>query len=280
MTINTKPIIAGTLQFDVKTGDVDTNLASAVEGIHRLGKEGTRIAVLPELWSCGFDRPESIRKKAEHTSQIVETLSKLAIKYQMIIAGSLPEKSGDSLFNTSFLIDIDGTVAGRYRKIHLFSYIDEDKFFTAGNQAVVCSTSCGPIGLMICYDLRFPELCRSLAIQGARMVLISAQWPESRISDWDTLLAARAIENQMFIVASNRVGKDGDLLFNGHSRIISPNGTVLSSISNKAGETTAQIDFNEIEKIRLRFDCLKERMPAAYTPWGTDPYSAGTKKNK
>ena len=118
---------------------------------------------------------------------------------------------------------------------------------------------------MTCYDLRFPELCRSLALAGARMVIVSAQWPGSRIAHWDTLLAARAIENQIFMAASNRVGKDGDLTFNGHSQILSPNGEVLARIIDQTAETTAQINFSEIDMIRKRFDCLKERVPAAYT---------------
>jgi len=265
MTKNPETIIAGILQFDVQTGDINTNLTSVINGIHRLSEKGAQITVLPELWSCGFDNPGVLIKHAGKTPQIIETLSTLAQKHRMIIAGSLPEKSGDRLYNTMVVIDKDGAITGQYRKIHLFSFINEDKAFSAGNQAVVCDTSCGPIGLMICYDLRFPELCRALAIAGARIVIVSAQWPESRITHWETLLQARAIENQIFIAASNRVGRDGDLAFNGHSQIISPDGAVLASIIDQASEKSALINFNEIEIIRNRFDFIKERMPSAYT---------------
>lgn len=117
---------------------------------------------------------------------------------------------------------------------------------------------------MICFDLRFPELCRTLAIQGARIVLISAQWPQPRILHWDALLTARAIENQLFIVASNRVGKSGGLTFNGHSQIISPDGKLLSRIIDHPAETAARINFDEIDTLRNRFDCLSQRIPAAY----------------
>jgi len=265
MKKNPKTIIAGVLQFDVKSGDIDANLTSVTNGIARLGEKGSHIAVLPELWSAGFGSPSQLILQAEKTPQILETLSQFAKKHHMIIAGSLPEKDGDGLYNTMMIIDKDGTMAGTYRKIHLFSSIGEDKAFFPGNQAVVCNTSCGLIGLMTCYDLRFPELCRSLALAGARMVIVSAQWPGSRIAHWDTLLAARAIENQIFMAASNRVGKDGDLTFNGHSQILSPNGEVLARIIDQTAETTAQINFSEIDMIRKRFDCLKERVPAAYT---------------
>jgi predicted amidohydrolase len=257
-------IIAGLIQFDVKTGDIDANLTSVISGIQRLGEKGAQIAVLPELWSAGYDSPAKTKEQANKTPRIIETLSQLAIKYRMIIAGSLPEIFEDRLYNTMVVIDQDGTIAGEYRKVHLFSFIGEDKVFSAGNQAVVCHTSCGPIGLMICYDLRFPELCRSLALAGARMVIISAQWPTSRTHHWDTLLQARAIENQIFIAASNRVGKDGDLLFNGHSRIISPDGNILAEIIDQTDTATAQIDFSEIEVLRERFNCITERQVSAY----------------
>ncbi len=266
MKKNPKTIIAGVLQFDVKSGDIDANLTSMTNGIARLGEKGSHIAVLPELWSTGFDSPSQLILQAEKKSQILETISQLAKKHHIIIAGSLPVKDGNGLYNTMMVIDKDGAIAGSYQKIHLFSSAGEDNAFSAGHQAIVCDTSCGPIGLMICYDLRFPELCRSLALQGARMVIVSAQWPESRIAHWNTLLAARAIENQIFMVASNRVGKNGDLAFNGHSQIISPDGKVLARIIDHTTEATAPINFNEIRMIRKRFNCLKERVPTAYKP--------------
>jgi predicted amidohydrolase len=265
MTKNPETLIAGLIQFDVKTGDIDANLISVINSILRLGEKGAQIAVLPELWSAGFDSPSKIKEQAKQTPQILETLHLLAIKHRMIIAGSLPEIFEDRLYNTMRVIDQDGTIAGRYRKVHLFSFIGEDKVFSAGNQAIVCNTSCGPIGLMICYDLRFPELCRTLALAGARMVIISAQWPESRIHHWDTLLQARAIENQIFIAAANRVGRDGDLLFNGHSQVVSPDGKILAKMIDQTNTATAQIDFSEIDVFRERFNCITERQMSVYT---------------
>jgi len=127
---------------------------------------------------------------------------------------------------------------------------------------------------MICYDLRFPELCRSLALAGARLVIVSAQWPDVRIHHWDTLLKARAIENQIFVAASNRVGKDQGLSFNGHSQIISPDGKTLVKIIDKTDAAAAEIHFHEIDIIRKRFNCLTERQPSIYTP----AFSNDTKK--
>ena len=140
MKKNPKTIIAGVLQFDVKSGDIDANLTSVTNGIARLGEKGSHIAVLPELWSAGFGSPSQLILQAEKTPQILETLSQFAKKHHMIIAGSLPEKDGNGLYNTMMIIDKDGTMAGTYRKIHLFSSIGEDKAFFPGNQAVVCNT--------------------------------------------------------------------------------------------------------------------------------------------
>ncbi|MDA3895000.1 MAG: carbon-nitrogen family hydrolase [Desulfobacteraceae bacterium] len=265
MTKISNTITTGVLQFDVKTGDIDANLSSMINGIHRLGEKEAQIAVLPELCSAGFDSLSRVNEQAEQTPKIIDKLSDLAKKYRMVIAGSLPEKAEGHLFNTMMVIDSDGTVAGSYRKIHLFSLIGEDEVFSPGSKAIVCNTSCGPIGLMICYDLRFPELCRSLALTGARMVIVSAQWPASRIHHWNTLLQARAIENQLFIAAANRVGKDGDLSFNGHSQIISPDGNVLTKIIDQTDVAFAEINFNEIDIVRDRFNCLTQRQTSAYT---------------
>jgi len=256
-------IRAGLVQFDVRKGDIQANRIKAFDAIARLADDGATLAVLPELWSCGFD-PVRMTAHAEKTPEIVEALRFLAKKHRMLIAGSLPELSGKHIYNTLFVADRGGSIAGTYRKIHLFKFHQEEKTFAPGDRAVVCATSIGPIGLMICYDLRFPELCRTLAVAGARMVLVCAQWPESRIHQWDALLSARAIENQIFIAACNRVGTDGELTFTGHSRILSPDGATLAVIKDQAGEATARIDFSEIDLIRRHYDTLAERVPSAY----------------
>ena len=117
---------------------------------------------------------------------------------------------------------------------------------------------------MICYDLRFPEICRSLALKGARIVLVCAQWPEARIAHWNVLLQARAIENQLFIVAANRTGRDAALSFPGHSQIISPFGEILAKTISPKDEVSSEINFKDIDAFRNHFNCIAERMPDAY----------------
>jgi omega-amidase len=253
----------GCVQFDVKQGDVQSNQKITHDAIIRLAEGGAALAVLPELWSCGFDLA-GMKNFAEKTPGIIRDLSKLAVENRIMIAGSMPQFHDGHVYNTLFLIDENGSVTGEYRKIHLFPLLGEDAGFESGKRPVVCRTSIGVIGLMICYDLRFPELCRSLALQGAQIVLISAQWPAARIEHWDVLLRARAIENQIYIIACNRIGRDGDLSFSGHSQIISPTGKVISMLEDSADEVSAKLDLSEIATLKRQFDSVGGRIPDAY----------------
>src|SRR6056297_57647 len=254
---------AGIYQCDVIRGDGDKNVQTAFNGISRLIRQGAELLVLPEMWSSGFDY-SALAKHAARTPEILAALSGTAAKNAVIIAGSLPEADGEKIYNTLYVVDKKGEIAGKYRKTHLFPLIEEDKYFCGGDRPVVCETDCGRLGLMTCYDLRFPEFCRSLAIKGAEIVVISAQWPASRIHLWDTLLAARAIENQLFLVAANRYGAEDGLAFNGHSQIVSPTGEVLFLAASADMTAAASIDLKEIERFRSQFNCLGQRIPAVY----------------
>jgi predicted amidohydrolase len=256
-------IRAGVIQFDVQRGDIAKNLATAEDALHRLKQQDTQLAVLPELWTCGFDHA-NIKEHALKTTKIIETLSQAAKKQGMVIAGSLPELVDGRIYNTLAVIDTDGSISGKYQKVHLFSGGRESMTFSAGQKAEVWHTSLGPIGGIICYDIRFPELCRSLAIQGARIIVVCAQWPEPRINHWDTLIQARAIENQLFMVAANRTGSDGGQDFPGHSQIVSPFGKILAKTDKIKDQVSADLHFKEMDDFRGLFDCLKERMPEAY----------------
>lgn len=262
--MNTKRIFkAGIVQTDVKSGDTESNLVAVMESLAFLASQDVNIAVLPEMWSCSFDN-ENLAVHAEKTSDILDKLSEAASHYHLIIAGSMPEKSNGDIFNTLYVMDINGSLAGVYRKVHLFSLTGEEKYFRSGDKTLVCDTSIGPVGVMICYDLRFPELCRSLALKGAQIVVVSAQWPRLRISHWDILLQSRAIENQLFIAATNRCGYENGVEFGGHSQIISPRGEIVIKAGAGTESLYAELDFREIESSRKEIPCLTERVPEAY----------------
>ena len=148
--------------------------------------------------------------------------------------------------------------------MHLFTGTGEERYFLPGDRSVVCDPAIGPVGLMICYDLRFPEICRTLALKGARIVVMPAQWPRIRISRWDILAQARATENQLYVVGTNRCGRDYDYRYGGHSIIVDPSGEVLAWAGDEPGTGVAEISFEQLEKVRECMPSLRERVPAAY----------------
>jgi len=262
--MNTPSFKAGFVQFDVRLGEPETNLAAATRLIRQLGAEGARLAVLPEMWSCGFDNAR-LAEHARSTPELLDRIAGLAAAEKMLIAGSLPELLDGRVYNTLYLTGDDGRVLGAYRKVHLFTYNREDRYFAAGNAAVVCDTPLGPLGLMVCYDLRFPELCRTLTLRGAALVLVSAQWPAARIERWDILARARAIENQIYLLGSNRCGSEKGTMFNGHSVLIHPSGAILAqAVDGETAARSAAIDLNELKQVREEMPCLRERVPDAY----------------
>jgi predicted amidohydrolase len=262
--ITPHPFTAGIIQFDVKTGDTESNLAVALGKIDTLSEQGADLVLLPEMWSCGFDN-RNLNKHAGGFPAILDTLSRKAKQQQVIIAGTMPEEEDGDIYNTMVVIDTDGSVAGAYRKIHLFSPTREHEYFSAGEYPVVCDTPRGRIGLMICYDLRFPELCRALALKGAWVVLVAAQWPAERIGHWKTLLQARAVENQFYMVAANCGGTDGKLTYGGCSRIVSPFGEIVAESEDKSPVAIiAKIDPREMDKCRQNVTYLDDRAPKAY----------------
>jgi len=255
-------IPVASIQFNLTLGDVDANLAKALAGLRQAHAAGARLAVLPEMWSSGYDY-RRLADLAERTPQVREQLCAFTAETQMVVVGSLPEKEGEALYNSATVID-SGRIVGRYRKLHLFSTMGEDRFLTAGDRDLVVDTSVGRIGVAICYDLRFPELFRKMALEGAEVICLPAEWPKPRQEHWRTLLRARAIENQLFIAAANCCGIQGKLDFFGMSLLISARGEVLA----EAGETdtvlTASFDRAEMAEYRGQIRCFFDRRPEIY----------------
>jgi predicted amidohydrolase len=224
-----KSLFAGFLQFDVKSGNIESNLCRVEEGLAEIAASNDQISpgiiVLPELWATGFAY-EKLPELAEKIPNLLENLQGLSAKYNVHIAGSLPEYSEKSYYNTLFITGPEG-IKGTYRKQRLFNPMQEDSFFTPGSESRPIQTDLGPIGALVCYDLRFPELLREQTGLGADILVVPAQWPAARLSHWRVLLQARAIENQIFAVAANRCGTTGDTTFGGHSMIVAPDGAIL-----------------------------------------------------
>jgi len=257
-----KSVKAAAVQFTIALGDIEANLSHVRDALHRLAKLGVELAVLPEMWSCGFAYRE-LNRLALRTPDLVLELEKLSRELGMVIVGSLPEAHGDKVFNTAYLLD-RGTLAGSYRKMHLFSLMGEDRALDAGDSVLVADTSVGRIGVMICYDLRFPELARRLTLEGAEIIVVPGEWPKPREEHWRTLLRARAIENQLFVVAANCCGVVGKLDFFGGSLIIGPKGEILAQGDYQSCEPAALLDPAEMESWRESITCLRDRRPDCY----------------
>jgi predicted amidohydrolase len=250
------------LQFNIALGNPNTNLAKVMDGLDRIAAGGGKLVVLPEMWSTGYDY-KHLPALADSTPGVLGELCRVAEEHDLVIVGSLPEKAQGQIFNTAYVVD-RGQVVASYRKLHLFSMMREDRFLGAGQQSLVLDTSVGRLGLAICYDLRFPELFRKLALDGAEIICLPAEWPKPRQDAWRTLLRARAIENQLFIAACNCCGIQDKLDFFGMSLLLSPLGDVLAECDEKEGEILATFQQEEMLAYREQIRCFTDRRPDIY----------------
>lgn len=252
-------------QMDVVLGQPEQNLAKVRLLCAEAATRGSDWLVLPELWSTGYDL-ENAGTYATPTDQgVFAEICHLAQKHQLYLLGSCLSRMGEGSYgNTLTVFTPHGTVAGEYSKIHLFRLMQEEQFLTPGNQLVLAETPWGKVGLAICYDLRFPELFRTYALQGAKIVVVPAEWPHPRLAHWQTLLRARAIENQLFVVACNRVGSSKDSHFFGHSVLIDPWGETIIQGDDKEEILTATIDTDLVDMVRRKIPVFADRRPSLY----------------
>jgi len=256
-------ISAAAIQFTVQQGELDANLAYVRDALTRVADRGASLVVLPEMWSTGFAY-KTLGELAQQTEAVVAELKELSARHGLVIIGSQPEPAGDGrVYNTAHLID-NGNVVASYRKLHLFSLLGEDRAFKGGDGWCLADTSLGKIGIIICYDLRFPELSRRLALEGARVICVPAQWPKPRQEHWRTLLRARAIENQLYMVAANTCGMVGKLDFFGMSMVIDPQGEVLADAGEQQGEIVVPLSWETMDAWRAQIPCFNDRKAELY----------------
>jgi len=248
----------------------EENLAKAELLVAEAAQRGSDLVCFPEMWTTGFDWSYLAAQAAQHAG-VIERVAALARRYGIWINGSLPEVTVDgSIANTSILFNAAGERVATYRKVHLFSLLHEDLHLAAGNSLTVVNTPWGLVGLAICYDIRFPELFRSYALQGVSLVLSPIAFPHPRLDHWQVLSRARAIENQMFLVGVNRVGSedfgpDGVVSYFGNSVIIDPWGRVIVEASETEEELlTVAIDLRQADEVRSSMRVLNDRRPDLY----------------
>jgi predicted amidohydrolase len=259
------------------TDDREANLAQADRLTRSAAADGAKLVLLPEKWSV-LGSGEHLRAGAEPLDgPAISWARQIARELHIdLVAGSIAERLADRelLANTSVHVDPDGEIRAIYRKIHMFDVVVDDVVYTeseheeAGEEIVTSHTADGlPLGLTICYDLRFPELYRILALRGAQVLLVPAAFTLATTRDhWETLLRARAIENQAFVVAANQIGHHPpDYRSGGRSMIVDPWGLVLAQAPDSIGHIAATLDLGRLEQIRSELPALANRRPVAYT---------------
>jgi len=250
--------------MDVHTGHPEANLARAREFAAQAREAGADLLLLPELWLHGYDLERADEWAAPLGEEGFAHMADLARDFGLHLAGSLLERHAGGVSNTAVLYAPDGALLGSYRKIHLFRLMQEHHYLAPGDHATLCPTPWGPVGLAICYDLRFPELFRTMALAGAAIFLVPAQWPVRRIEAWLLLARARAVENELIVAACNRVGSDGKVEFPGRSCVVDPWGHVLVEGDDQERLLIAQADLREIRKARRYLTVYQDRRPKAY----------------
>jgi predicted amidohydrolase len=261
------------------TENVADNLTRSRTVVKAAADAGARLVGLPENFAyLGSDRDHKLAIAEDvddaASGPILTAMRETARQTGVwLLLGGFPEKvasreTPDRIGNTSLLLDPEGAIRARYRKMHLFDVdvpggqrFRESDSIAAGDQVVVAETPWGGLGLTICYDLRFPELYRQLGARGARMIAVPAAFTRETGKDhWHVLLRARAIENQAFVFAPAQYGFHGGKRASyGHALIVDPWGVVLAECGDREGFALAELDFEQQDTIRRNLPCLTHR---------------------
>ena len=255
-------------QISCVLGDVGANLRKIRDFSARAREGGAELVVFPEVADTGYAMPVIAACATAWTEGAVPELQKIAKDLSIAIISGVSEREDGSIYNSQVFIDASGNVVGSYRKTHLFTGtpIGEDECFLPGNELKSFAFGGFRLGLSVCYDLRFPEVYRTLAIEeGANVFILSSAWPFPRVEHFRTLVSARAIENQSYMISSNRVGTDEGVTCCGSSAIIDPFGVTLASASTEREELVlADVSAEVITSVRNKMAVFAQRRPDLY----------------
>ena len=254
------------LQMDMLLAKPEENFSHATELVKRAMKDKPDVLVLPETWNTGFFPRENLQALCDRDgSRVRQVFGALAEQYQVnIVAGSVSNVRGGKVYNTAMVFDRTGACIASYDKTPLFTPMGEDNYYTPGDR--LCSFTLDGVkcGLIICYDVRFPELTRSLTVPGLDMLFVVSQWPKVRTFHLRSLTTARAIENQMFLVCCNSCGTAGQTVYGGNSAIIDPWGETVALAGETEEILTADCDLQILTNIRGSIPVFRDRRPSLY----------------
>jgi predicted amidohydrolase len=255
------------IQVDVQFGKPELNyeyIEKKIREAVQLHKPDT--LVLPELWDTGYDLTRLEVISDDNGEKAKKMLSSLAKEFAVnIIGGSVAMRKDSSVYNTMLSFNRDGQHIATYSKAHLITLMDEEKYITPGNETGTFSLDGLPCASVICYDIRFPEWIRKPFVKGAKILFVPAQWPIQRETHWRALLMARAIENQCYVVACNRIGSDPNNTFAGQSMVIDPWGEIIAEASVENEEILVADLLSElVDEVRKKVPALNDRREDIY----------------
>ncbi len=254
------------IQTDSRERDIEYNFSHCEELIKEACKEKPDVLVLPEMWNTGFF-PEKSEESLfdENGNRSRELLRHCSEENNiLIVGGSVAERKDGNLYNTSYVYNEKGENIASYSKTHLFSFMGEDKVFTAGDKVSLFSINGIRAAVVICYDIRFPELIRTAALEGIELLFVVSQWPYERLSQLDILCKCRAVENQMHVVLCNGCGSYSGTRFAGGSGVFDCFGNKTFSLGNEEGILLCDISFEEQRALRSTMKVYEDRRPQIY----------------
>jgi omega-amidase len=255
-------------QISCAVGDLAANLAKLRDFASRAKRSGTELIVFPEMIDEGYSMQMIKQHAVACEKGAVPELQKIAKKLGIGMICGISDRDGESIYNAQVFVDASGKIVTKYRKTHLVTAapFDERSVFSAGNELVSCKIDKFNVGLTICYDLRFPEVCRTLAVEHeVNLFITSSAWPSVRMDHLQILTRARAMENQCYLILANRVGTDDGVTFCGSSAIIDPSGATIAGASADCEEMLeAEISNDVIESARSRMPVFAHRRPDLY----------------
>ena len=270
-----REVTVATVQMRPKLGETEENLVKMSDLVAKIaGKQKVDLIVFPELITSGYECGVRFTDLAQRVpGPTVNLLAQRAQEFGVHIAFGLPtkEKVESILFNSLVFIGPDGELIGEYRKVHLKG--EERMAFRAGYRYLVFECQFGMVGLLTGYDMAFPEAARSLALEGAELLVVCANWEKPHRDEWRTYVLARAYENALFVAAANRVGDDVTYSFFGDSMIVGPRGQVYATLAGEVdpktnepaeGYCVARVDLTEVRQRREEFQTLQNREPDSY----------------
>jgi len=252
-------------QYEVARADAGANLERIAALAAQAADAGSDLLCLPEMCTTGFDWAYN-RGRLAQAAEDSAAVGRLAREHGVALCGSFLEKTESGRAANCFhYFDASGQLAARYRKLHLFTLFHEERHVEAGQDCVAFDTDLGRFGASVCYDLRFPELFRRLTEQGARAHFLPAAFPHPRLEHWRTMLRARAMENQCFVVATNQCGVEGhgsdvgETRYFGHSMVVDPWGGVAAEADESESVLEVEIDLAQVEAVREKLSAWDDR---------------------